>query len=145
MPFLSHFTSDLFISYSQIDDKSLLPSQKGWISTFREALTIRLEQLLGTAPTISHRHDRESENGDLGSVGILVSVVSPAYVSSQACLNQIDHFIESTRQTGGLTIDNKPRIFKVTKIPVDQERQPPPVLSLLNYEFYQVEGSGRTH
>ena len=123
MSFLPHFASDLFISYSQIDDKSPIPSQKGWISTFQEALTIRLEQLLGTSLTIS-QGQRERNKGDLNSVGVLVSVVSPAYVNSQDCLNEINTFIDGSRQSGGLTVDNKPRIFRVTKIPVVQERQP---------------------
>ena len=144
MSFLPHFASDLFISYSQIDDKSPIPSQKGWISTFQEALTIRLEQLLGMPLTISHRQ-RERNHGDLNSVGVLVSVVSPAYVNSEDCLKEINNFIEGSRQSGGLTVDNKPRIFKVTKIPVVQDRQPPRILSLYDYQFFQLEGSGRAH
>jgi len=145
MPFLPQFTTDLFISYSPIDDKSLIPSQRGWVSTFQEALSIRLSQLLGTPPTISNQDELQNNGNQLGTVGLLVSVVSPAYVSSQTCLNQINNFIESANHTGGLSIDDKPRIFKVTKMPVNQEKQPLRLVNLLNYEFYQVEGTGRAH
>lgn len=33
----------------------------------------------------------------------------------------------------------------MTKIPVNEERQPLRLVNLLNYEFYHVEGSGRAH
>ena len=55
MPFLSGFETDLFISYSSIDDQSL-PGQNGWISGFRDALRIRLAQLLGVEPSIHTNH-----------------------------------------------------------------------------------------
>jgi len=146
MSFLPQFKTDLFISYAQIDDEALIPGQKGWISSFRHALSIRLEQLLGSPPTILPEHNSQRQNGGPDSVGILVSVVSPSYIKSQACLKEIDHFFEDAGHSGGVSVEDRSRIFRVTKIPVGAEKQPPRILDLLDYEFYQVDGSSsRTH
>jgi hypothetical protein len=148
MSFLPGFESDLFISYSSIDDQSL-PGQNGWISGFRDALRIRLAQLLGVEPSIHTNHqprDAATHGEGPHSVGILVSVVSPAYVGSASCLNEIKHFVQLARRNGGLAVEDKSRIFKVIKLPVRPESQPPEIISLLDYDFYQINPqSGHAH
>ena len=39
--------NDVFISYSHIDDQSIVEGKKGWISGMHRVLGVRLSQLLG--------------------------------------------------------------------------------------------------
>jgi hypothetical protein len=137
----------LFISYAHIDNYYDSTSSQGWIDLLHERLEIRLSQLLGRKPTIWR--DRKIQGNDvfnqtihieLGKAAILLSVVTPRYIASSSCQDELNTFI----QTGGLRLDDKHRIFKVVKTHVPLEKQPPELQELLGYEFYQFhQDSGR--
>jgi len=138
------FEQDVFISYTHIDDKPLAEGQKGWIATLAEALNIRLAQLLGEDPRIwrdkklggNDRFDQEIVDRVVHAA-VLVAVLSPRYVKSEWCCKELKAFSEHASQTGGLVLENKSRVFKVLKTPVDQ--QPDEIRDLLGYPFYKEE------
>jgi hypothetical protein len=138
------FDNDVFISYTHIDNKPLGESQKGWIAMLAEALDTRLSQLLGENPRIWR--DRKLDGNDrfdqeiidqLMHAAVLVSVLSPRYLNSEWCQRELNTFYEGARESGGLYIDNKSRIFKVQKTPT--EREPEETRNLLGYPFYKED------
>jgi hypothetical protein len=145
------YTNHLFISYAHIDNYYDSTSSRGWIDLLHERLEIRLAQLLGRKPTIWR--DRKIQGNDvfnqtihieLGKAVILLSVVTPRYIASPSCQDELNIFIQLALQTGGLRLDDKHRIFKVVKTQVPLEKQPPELRQLLGYEFYQLDqASGR--
>jgi TIR domain len=138
------FDHDVFISYTHIDDRPLSEGQQGWIATLAEALNIRLAQLLGEDPRIwrdkklsgNDRFDQEIIE-QLVHTAVLVAVLSPRYVRSEWCCKELKAFAEHAHKTGGLVLDNKSRVFKVVKTPVNQ--QPDEIRNLLGYLFYTEE------
>jgi hypothetical protein len=71
---------------------------------------------------------------------VLVSIVTSRYLNSEWCTREAREFCESARQTGGLLIGNKSRVFKVIKTPVDtQEPLPAPMKDILGYEFFTIK------
>ena len=79
---------------------------------------------------------------------ILVSVLSPRYVNSEWCARELDEFCTNAEQTDGLKVDDKSRVFKVVKTPVEVSEMPPRIRELydklLGFEFYETEPeSGR--
>ncbi len=44
---VSGFENDLFLSYAHLDNEPLMEDQRGWISSFRRTLEVRLAQILG--------------------------------------------------------------------------------------------------
>jgi hypothetical protein len=138
--------SDVFVSYAHIDDQALTEGQKGWISTFHRALEIRLGQILGKQPRIwrdpklqgnDYFADRLVEK--LPRSAALVSVVSPRYVRSDWCLREVEEFCKASRETGGLRVADKARMFKVVKTPVPLDQHPAELQPLLGYDFFTVE------
>ena len=66
-----------------------------------------------------------------------MSVITPRYVNSEWCTREAREFCQSAEETGGLTVGNKSRVFKVIKTPPDtQETLPAHMKDLLGFEFY---------
>lgn len=147
MTFLREFEEDIFISYAHIDNQPLAEGLKGWITSFHQALEIRLGQLLGDEPEF-WRDESKLRGNDyfddtivmrLPRIAILITVLTPRYVKSDWCLKEVKEFYKVAEQTGGVRISDKSRIFKVVKTPVPTERHPQELQSMLGYEFYQLD------
>ncbi len=149
--YLPDYQNDVLVSYAHIDDKPLTAGQKGWIAHFHQALEIRLEPLLG-ADTKIWRADRAMDQKFSGAArvtafpnaAIMVSIVSPQYVKSEKCVQEVREFYQAAEQSEGLWINNQARIFKAIKTHVPRESQPQELQSIPDYEFYRFDpASGR--
>jgi hypothetical protein len=71
---------------------------------------------------------------------VLVSVLTPRYLNSEWCTKEVAEFCKSAEQGGGVRVENKSRIFKVLKTPVEtQEALPSGMKGALGYEFFTYE------
>lgn len=147
MTFLREFEDDIFISYAHIDNQPLAEGQRGWITSFHQALEIRLSQLLGDRPEF-WRDEAKLRGNDylndtiilrLPKIAILVTVLTPRYIKSDWCLKEVQEFFRIAEQTGGVRIADKSRVFKIMKTPVPRDKHPPELQDLLGYEFYQFD------
>ncbi|HKQ75757.1 MAG TPA: DUF4062 domain-containing protein [Blastocatellia bacterium] len=151
MSALFNYENHLFISYAHIDNYHYSGAAKGWIDLLHENLEIRLSQLLGKKPTIWR--DRKLKGNDvfydtidieLSKTAILLSIISPRYVQSSSCRQELGSFFRLASQDVGVRLDDKHRVFKVVKTYVPFEDHPPEIRDLLGYEFYQCDqASGR--
>jgi hypothetical protein len=145
------YKNDIFLSYAHIDNQHFSDVEKGWIDYLHERLEMRLAQLLGKTPNIWR--DRKLGGNDvfdneilaeLSRSAVMVSVLSPRYVMSHSCAEEVDGFCRLAEQQGGMRVGNKHRIFKVIKTDIPREKHPQQVQGLLGYEFYDKEqASGR--
>jgi hypothetical protein len=145
------FENHLFISYAHIDNAHFAGVEKGWIDHLHERLEICLAQELGKPIRIWR--DRKLAGNDvfndtlvieLSKTAILLSVLSPRYLQSPSCRRELDDFFRLAAESGGLTLEDKHRVFKVVKTYVPFEEHPPELRDLLGYEFYQRDqASGR--
>ena len=141
------FDKHLFISYSHIDNQPLTPQQQGWITRFHDSMSALLSMRIGRKAEI-WRDNKLSGNdvfGDeilsqFGHTAMLISVLTPRYLASEWCTREIREFCAKADQIGGIAIQNKARIFKVLKAPIDtQEGLPDIVRQLIGYDFYTFE------
>jgi len=142
-----HFEKDLFISYSHIDNQPLTPEQKGWVTRFHASLEALLSMRMGGKARI-WRDDKLQGNDIFADViveqfpqtAVLVSVLSPRYLNSEWCNKEVAEFCKCAEENGGVVVNNKSRIFKVLKTPVETEETLPQVMwSSLGYEFFTME------
>lgn len=140
------FEDEVFISYAHIDNQPLDEGLKGWVETLHERLQIRLTQLTGEPVAVWR--DRKLQGNDifaetlvarLSKVALLVAVVSPRYVKSEWCLKELEEFCRCAARSGGLTVGDKCRVFKVVKIHIPLESHPPQLRGVLGYEFYEYD------
>lgn len=140
------FDQHAFISYAHIDNEPLTPGQKGWVAQFHATLQTMLSQRLGEKARI-WRDDKLEGNdvfaqeivGQFAKTALLISILSPRYLRSEWCTRELRTFCETAALSGGVTLGNKSRIFKVVKTPVELEAMPEQVQQTLGYDFFTVE------
>lgn len=141
------YEDDMFISYAHIDNLPLTPEQKGWITRFHMSLEAILSMRRGGKVRIWR--DNKLQGNDVFAdeivkhferTAVLVSVLTPRYLNSVWCNKEVAEFCKSAERNGGIVVDNKARVFKVLKAPVDtQESLPTVVKDVLGYEFFAFE------
>lgn len=141
------FEKDLLISYAHLDDQALLEGQPGWVSELHRVLEILVGKWLGEKPRIWR--DPQLQGNDffadtilveqIPKVAALLTVVSPRYVQSKWCSDELEAFCRASAGTGGLRVADKARLFKVVKTPIPLERHPGPLQPLLGYEFFLTD------
>jgi hypothetical protein len=141
------YKKDIFISYAHIDNLPLTPEQKGWITRFHISLEAILSMRRGGNVRIWR--DNKLQGNDVFAdeiveqfehTAVLVSVLTPRYLNSVWCNREVSEFCKSAERNGGIVVDNKARVFKVLKAPVDtQESLPTVVKDVLGYEFFAFE------
>ena len=140
------FDKDIFISYAHIDDESLIADKKGWVTEFQRALEIRLGQLMGVKPVIwrdpalqgNHIFDREIVD-QFSKVAIMISILTPRYIKSDWCIKEVTEFHQVCQQNLGFVVNNKARVFKIVKTPVNYDLHPDIIRNILGYEFYATD------
>ena len=144
---MASFNKDLFISYAHLDNKPLTPGDEGWITRFHASLDALLSMKLGQNARI-WRDDQLQTNDvfakeivdQFAQTAVLVSVLTPRYLNSEWCTREVAEFCKSAEQRDGVTVENKSRIFKVLKTPVDtQESLPSAMKGALGIEFYTTK------
>lgn len=143
----ANFERHAFISYAHIDNEPLTPEQKGWVSRFHSTLVTMLSQRIGQRADI-WRDDKLTGNDmfadeivdQFARTALLISVLTPRYLKSEWCTREMHEFCKAAEKTGGLLVDNKCRVFKVIKTPVDDEARLPPIIGqVLGYEFFDFD------
>lgn len=111
--------SYILFNYSDSDDESGA-DDRGWVSELKEALGVRLGQLLG---------EEERSRGTA-----LVAVVSPGYVEDPKNADGLRRHLEEL--DGGATGG---RVFLVVKSPVSRDRLPRELQELPGYDFFAAD------
>lgn len=146
-------THHVFISYAHIDNLPLSEEQQGWISRFHNTLEVFLSQRLGGKARIWR--DQKLQGNDIfgdeivdafRDTALFFSILTPRYIRSDWCKREVQEFCQYAEKTEGLVLENKSRVFKVIKTPVDwdtAERLLPPVVrQSLGYEFFVQDEQG---
>lgn len=146
MPPTQSFEEDVFISYRQLDDELQDENGKGWITNFHERFELVLGEALGYEPKV-WRDSRLPGNAYFADVledrirktAVLISVLSPGYVRSEWCMGELREFCRLAGETGGLSVGERMRVFKVVKTHLALEDHPQEFQKQLGYEFYEID------
>jgi TIR domain len=149
---------EIFISYAHADnDHPRYESRewehaRGWVECFYDALTKRLRQLRGRETLVwrdqSGRIKGASALTDtikdgLRTCPVLITVVSPAYLASGWCADELRFFREAAAERGGLRVGNLLRVVKINKLPVFGDSflsRDPDLADATGYAFYRSVG-----
>jgi hypothetical protein len=153
------FEEDVFISYAHADNVSLGADFKGWTDRLQESLSIRLTMLVGEQPKIwrdlplqGNAILMEPITIRLSMSAFFICVLSPSYLQSEWCRNELVEFYNQAIKTGGIKINNRSRIFKVMTTPITEHDWDglglPSELRMvlqesLGYEFFEYDQAGR--
>jgi hypothetical protein len=138
------FERQLFISYAHLDNEPLGGQREGWVSQFHRSVGTMLSMRMGRKVEIWR--DEKLRGSDIFSdeilvqlpkAALLISILTPRYVDSEWCTREVREFCKEAEKTGGVVIENKSRVIKVIKTPVEDEGPLPPLMKdTLGYPFY---------
>lgn len=149
--FFPNFEDDIFINYASADNFAPRDEKnRGWVDALHENLRIRLKQLTGIEPAIWRDRERMSGNAlidntlgyELRNVALLVSILSPSYLTSEYCIKELNEFYQWAMRSNSIPIGIESRIFKVIKTPIAREKHPREVQDLRGYSFYELYPNG---
>jgi hypothetical protein len=141
-----HFDKDLFISYAHIDNQPLMEGQQGWVERFHYSLATFLNMRMGGKTNIWRDDALKPDDyfspeilAQFPQTAILLSVLSQRYIESKWCTTEVEKFCEAAEKSLGVRVENKCRVVKVLKDPVDRALLPHPVMrETLGYQFYDM-------
>jgi hypothetical protein len=130
-----NFEIDVLIISSEKDNESA-QGQNGWVTQFKKFLELMLTQVLGSKPNILLKSEFDSMvSPKLDNAATLVSILSPDFIQSGQCLDNLEAFYQAAEASG----KNRNRVFKVFKNPLSVQEQPPRLRDLIGYEMYQID------
>ena len=142
----NEYEGDAFISYAHLDNVELDEGRGGWVTNLQRALVARVAQLYGAESHIwwdpklqGNDYFSDTLEQRLQRVKALIAIVSPRYVKSEWGRRELTAFCKAAELQGGIRVQDKARIFKVLKTPVDRDLHPPELQSLLGYEFFKED------
>ncbi len=141
---------EVLVNFAPVDDQPLYEGRQGWVSQLYRHLSVRMEQLSGERvklarhPGFTGKAETDLElQKHLADVKAMVSIVSPPFIRSDGCVKELQEFCENAEQSGGLWVQNKPRVFKVIKSPVATGEVPDPLNDLFSrlfgFEFFEQD------
>jgi len=147
MAYLPGFDNDVFISYTHKDN--LGPGAQpdtGWVTRFHLDLKRRLTEVLGDHALIWR--DKKLRGSDdfsdeifaqLKGSAVFIPILSPGYLRSSWCQNELEEFQKAALHSGGFEIGKVVRAVKVVKTPLAQGQHRDTLSRCLGYEFFVQE------
>jgi hypothetical protein len=143
MDLLSKYDFDVFVSYAHVDNEPIYPVERGWVSTLVETLNGYAAQKIGRRELFAPWYDRYDFKGNhsvqdifqqVKRSALFLAILSPGYVTSEACLRELEAFIESHRDS------LSERLFIVDRLPLGVEHKLPEAFrDLRKYRFYKYD------
>ncbi|MEK7990639.1 MAG: toll/interleukin-1 receptor domain-containing protein [Thiotrichaceae bacterium] len=136
--FVDDYQYDIFVSYAHVDNDPLPGAEQGWISTLINGLRNHLGQKLGRADAyqlwldthepvnaqlISRRQQYVSESA------LLLIILSPAYLASDCCMNELNQFIAQAGIAEG-------RVFIIEHDYIESDERPSCLETIMGYPFW---------
>jgi hypothetical protein len=144
--YLPGFSADICISYSHLDNHHTDVRGTLWVDNFHLELQALVSASIGHPVTIwrdtspAGSSELSEENSErLRKSGVLLAIVSPAYVHSGLCKREREVFIESRPGSGALENSNSRRIISAYKLPVAVEELPEILALAPGFQFYSVD------
>jgi TIR domain/Domain of unknown function (DUF4062) len=131
---------DVFISYAHNDNLPEPGASEGWVTHFRDCLTSYLTGYIGKSAQVWRDEERmgggefltHTLRDSLRESQTLISIISPSYLNSKWCQEELNFFWEEV----GSRVGNRSRVFAVVKLPPAQ--MPSRFEDLLRFQFFEL-------
>jgi hypothetical protein len=124
MAYIPGYTFDIFISYSHVDNATVSGQGEGWIEQFYKNLNLLLAKRIGQMDVIRIWWDEKKLDGSklfdqsiadgISQSAIMISLVSPGYLKSTYCQQELDLFYNKVKaEPVGPKIGDSSRLLHV--------------------------------
>ena len=96
-----NFDIDVLVIYSDHDNEPRGKNNLEWVTMFRKFLELMLIQVLGSKPNILLKSESDTLVAPkMDNVATLVPVLSPDFINSGRCLDNLEAFYKATESGG---------------------------------------------
>ena len=152
MAYLPNYTYDIFISYSHVDNATILGQQNGWIENFYKNLSLLLAKRLGKMDAVKIWWDNKKLDGSklfdesietgIQQSAIMLSLVSPGYLASDYCRKELSLFHHKIcSEPVGNKIGDRSRIINVLLNNVHYTKWPEELKGTTGFAFHDAAGA----
>lgn len=124
MAYIPGYTYDIFISYSHVDNATVSNQGPGWIEQFYMNLNLYLSKRIGKMDVVKIWWDSRKLDGSIlfdqsieegiRQSAIMISLMSPAYLSSDYCKKELDLFSKKAMaESLGPKIGDRSRLLNI--------------------------------
>ncbi len=149
MAYLSNFAYDIFISYSHVDNETISDEQCGWIEQFYKNLNLLLAKRTGKMDAVKIWWDNKKLDGSklfdesiatgIQQSAILLSLISPGYLSSDYCQQELSLFHKkATAEPYGLKIGDRCRLFNILLNNIPYGKLPEELQGTTGFPFHDA-------
>jgi hypothetical protein len=134
------FEYDIYLSYSEKDNKILPGYDSGWVDTFKKFLITLIGQLLQHEPKIITSHEVAGKDfNPLEQACVVIYLVSEEFVQSDQFFKETNALRLYLNESSSMRIDGKLRMFKVSKSNIQSENLPPILKELISYDLFMYD------
>lgn len=141
--FVKRFEHDIFLSYAHVDNEKVF-GKEGWVSTLVTNLCLLVNRKLRRKDSVSIWWDKTNLHGNdeitpeihekVQNSATILLVMSPGYLGSQWCIQELELFFEKLPDGSGK------RIFVVDLQPPDKDQETTEELAdILGYRFWYFD------
>lgn len=129
----------ILLCYSEKDNELIEGGLKGWVSNFHKFLSTLLSQISRDSPEIHLVPSAELKPEDLNESSVLIIISSPNLAEDTRAIKMINTYGEELIKNNRIKVDGIPRVFKVHKLPYDDEQSLSAFHNIIGYDFYMID------
>ena len=130
---------EILLCFSEEDNQPIEGGLKGWISNFHKFLSTLLSQISRESPEVRMVSESDFDKIKLDNATVVILVCTPALMKNTDFIATLNNYGKSLLNDDSLTLDGVPRVFKVHKLPFEDEIYLPQFQNLISYDFYMVD------
>ena len=134
------FEYDIFLSYTEKDNTTILGDESGWVDNFKKFLDTLISQLLHHHPKIITSQDVKDQSfNPFEKACVVIYLVSPEYIGSGEFIKEAEYLRRLMNNPQDMRIDGKLRMFKASKSFVEADKYHPLLRELISYDLFMYD------
>ena len=130
---------EIVLLYAEDDDQPVEGGLKGWVSNFYKFLDTSLSQIIKGDPHLKLLSDKCFQESDISNSAIVIAVMTPGLAKATAVMVGLNSFAERNKKEDTLILDGICRIFKVHKMPFEDDAYLPALQEFIAFDFYMID------
>jgi len=138
------FKTDVFISYSHVDNRPELEEPEGWVAKFHALLAQRLWKKAGREVNVwwdprlyySERFDDRIEDTVRNSA-IVLALLSPSFLTSRYCQKELEWFRQAVDQVPSASTSTHSRVFPILLYNLPKAAWPDTCRGITGFSFHE--------
>lgn len=136
---------EILLCFSEEDNHPIEGGLKGWVSNFHKFLSTLLSQISRDSPEVKLISEADYDQLVFENASLVVLVSTPSLVRHSSFIDKLNRYGKRLQEEDKLLVDGIPRVFKVHKMPFEEDAFLPQFQNIISYDFYMVDPlSGET-